>query len=251
MTARPLSIAATDGTIDATLFTPDGVNDPLPAVVMFTDIGGVRPSYHDKAQAVADAGYAVLLPNIYYRSVAGQTVPQGKSFRDPEIRQQLVGYAALLTPDAQARDFTAILAAIRADAAFAPGHIGVVGYCMTGSFALRMAALMPDDVAASAGFHSAWLAADGHANNVLGVLGSIRARVYLGHADKDEYLPAAEIGQVDEALASFGVHFQTELYRGALHGFTSSDSPAYDAIADALHRKRLFTLLDETLKGNA
>ena len=66
MTQRDVSIPAPDGTCDATLHTPAG-SGPWPAVIMFADAGGVRPTFHDMAQQLADLGYAVLLPNFYYR----------------------------------------------------------------------------------------------------------------------------------------------------------------------------------------
>ncbi|MFQ3786334.1 dienelactone hydrolase family protein [Halomonas sp. A29] len=245
--SRAIEIPAADGTIDAYILTPGSAEGPLPAVVLFTDIGGLRPCYHEKAQKIADNGYAVLMPNVYYRDVSGLVVPEGKSFRDPDVRPTLFEYAGHLTPEAQTRDFTALLKCIDHEPEFAAGKIGTVGYCMTGAFALRMAAEHPDRVAAAAGFHSANLAKADDPNSPVHVVGTIEARVYLGHADKDELLPPDQIARVDEALAKVGVHFTTELYKGAAHGFTAKDAPSYDAAADALHHKRLAMLLEETL----
>lgn len=246
--SRSLIISAADGSIDARLFTPASADGALPPVILFTDIGGVRPSYYDKAQKVADGGYAVLLPNVYYRSAPGGVVPEGRSFRDPDVRQVIMGYASLLTPAAQARDFGALLDAIDAEPEFTEGGVAVIGYCMTGGWALRMAALHPERIVAAAGIHSARLAPEGDPNSVAGVVGSIRGRVYLGHADKDEHLPPDQIARMDKALAEASIHFTTELHKGAAHGFTAKDAPVYNAAADALHFKRLFTLLEETLR---
>ncbi|GHC23502.1 dienelactone hydrolase family protein [Aidingimonas halophila] len=245
--SRVIEIPAADGTIDAHVFTPGGTNAPLPAVVLFTDIGGLRPCYHEKAQRIADNGYAVLMPNVYYRDASGPIVPEGKSFRDPDVRPTLVEYAGHLTPDAQSRDFVALLDSIDNEAEFANGKIGVVGYCMTGAFALRMAAEHADRVAAAAGFHSARLAEADDPNSPVHVVGTIEGRVYFGHADKDELLPPEQIARMDEALAAAGVHFTTELYKGAAHGFTAKDAPSYDTAADDLHHRRLSQLLEETL----
>lgn len=245
--SRAIEIPAADGTIDAYVFTPERTEGPLPAVVLFTDIGGLRPCYHEKAQQMADNGYAVLMPNVYYRSARGTVVPEGKSFRDPDVRPTLFGYAGQLTPEAQSRDFAALLKCIDDEPEFADGKIGVVGYCMTGAFALRMAAEHPDRIAAAAGFHSANLAKADDPNSLVHVVGTIEGRVYLGHADKDELLPPEQIARLDEALAKAGVHFITELYKGAAHGFTAKDAPSYDATADVLHHKRLAVLLEETL----
>lgn len=245
--SRAIEIPAADGTIDAHVFTPESADRPLPAVVLFTDIGGLRSCYHEKAQLLADNGYAVLMSNIYYRDARGPVVPEGKSFRDPDVRPTLFGYAGHLTPEALSRDFAALLKCIDSEAEFADGKIGVVGYCMTGAFALRMAAEHPERVAAAAGFHSANLAKADDSNSLVHVVGTIGGRVYLGHADKDELLPPDQIARLDEALAKAGVHFTTELYKGAAHGFTAKDAPSYDATADALHHKRLAMLLEETL----
>ncbi|WP_280567442.1 dienelactone hydrolase family protein [Chromohalobacter sp. 296-RDG] len=245
--SRTIEVPAADGTIDAHIFTPGNADGPLPAVVLFTDIGGLRPCYHEKAQRIADHGYAVLMPNVYYRDASGSLVPEGKSFRDPDVRPTLVEYAGHLTPEAQSRDFIALLDCIDNEAEFADGKIGVIGYCMTGAFALRMAAEHAGRVAAAAGFHSARLAEADDPNSPRHVVGNIQGRVYFGHADKDELLPPEQIACMDEALAAAGVHFTTELYKDAAHGFTAKDAPSYDAAADDLHHKRLTTLLEETL----
>lgn len=246
--SRAINATATDGTIDAHIFTPDDTATSLPPVILFTDIGGLRTCYFEKAQKVADGGYAVLMPNVYYRDAAGQIVPDGKSFRDSDIRPTLLEYASHLTPDVLGGDFDALLAAIETEAEFTAGPIGVVGYCMTGAFALRMAARYPDRVAAAAGFHSARLAIEDDANSPLHIVDAIHARVYLGHADGDALMPPADIARLDAALAAASVHFTTELYRGATHGYTARDAPVYDAAADALHYKRLFALLEETVR---
>ncbi|MCW4149250.1 dienelactone hydrolase family protein [Halomonas sp. 18H] len=246
--SRVIDIPAADGTIDAHIVTPADADGPLPAVILLTDIGAVRPCYLEKAQRIADNGYAVLMPNIYYRDAAGIIVPEGKSFRDPDIRPSLVEYAGHLTPEAQSRDFTAWLDGIDAAPEFADGGIAVVGYCLTGGFALRMAAEHPERIVAAAGFHSANLAKADDDNSPVQVVGNIQARVYFGHADKDELLPADQIARLDEALANAGVHFTTELYKGAPHGYTAKDATgSYHPEADELHYKRLATLLEETL----
>ena len=245
--SRTIDIAAPDGTIDAHIFTPANTSGPLPAVILFTDIGGLRPCYYDKAQKVADGGYAVLMPNIYYRDATGPVVPDGKSFRDEDVRPTLFEYAGHLTPEAQARDFDALLACIDTEPEFTAGSIGVVGYCMTGAFSLRMAAWHPDRIVAAAGFHPARLAAEDDADSPAHLVDAIRAQVYLGHADGDTLMPPDQIARLDAALADAGVHFTTELYKGAGHGYTAQDAPVYDPVADARHYKRLFTLLDETL----
>ena len=41
-----------------------------------------------------------------------------------------------------------------------PGKVGVVGYCFTGQMAVRIAAAVPDKIAAAASFHGGFLVTD-------------------------------------------------------------------------------------------
>ncbi len=227
---------------------PEGGMAPQTAIVLFTDIGGPRECFDRKAQVIADWGYAVYMPNIHYRATSGHLISEGKSVFDADVLPTLVEHGKLLTASALARDSAALLALIDEQPRFAGKHIGVVGYCRGGSLALRMAAYAPDRVLAAAGFHSSWLAAKGDLDSPAMLAGRINARVYLGHADKDSYLPSDQIGRMDEALASASVHFMTELYKGAMHSFTVADSPAYNEIADNLHLKRLQSFFKEALQ---
>jgi carboxymethylenebutenolidase len=243
--SRSIEIAGRDGVIDAHIFTPASNVEARPPVILFTDIAGMRPSYMEKAQKIADGGYAVLMPNIYYRSARGRVLPdEGLSGDKMPL---LFEYAKLLTPDALNRDFAAYLDAIEREFEFAAGPIAAIGYCLTGGFPVRLAGLFPEKIGAAAGFHSAALAVPNDVRSILDIIPAVAARVYFGHADKDDYLGPDQIARVDEALATASVHFSTELFRGALHGFTTQDSPTYDKTADTLHYKRIFNLLAETI----
>ena len=124
--SRALDITTPDGTIDAFIFTPDDASGPLPAVVLLTDIGGIRGCYHDKAQTIADDGYAVLMPNIYHRDGAGSPVPEGKAFHDDDVLPELFALTKKLTPDAQKQDSTAYLTTIDAEPEFADAVVWII-----------------------------------------------------------------------------------------------------------------------------
>ena len=161
------------------------------------------------------------------------------------------GFMPVVVEAKSKEDFAAWLAAIDSEPEFDSSAVGVVGYCMTGAFALRMAAWHPERIRAAAGFHSANLAKADDPNSPVQEVASIQAQVYLGHADGDALLPPDQIARLDEALAGAGVHFCTELYKGAGHGYTAKDAPVYDARADARHFKRLLTLFEEALSKAA
>ena len=56
-----------------------------------------------------------------------------------------------------------------------------------------------------------------------------------------------QIAPVDRALDEAGVPHRTEVYEGALHGYTMSDTAVYDEAACERHFAALFELLERTL----
>src|SRR5215813_656801 len=86
MSRTALSIQTADGSCPASLFRPEG-DGPWPGVLMYMDGVGMRPALFPIAQRIADAGYAVLLPDLFYR--AGPYVPPEPKllFSDPAVRE--------------------------------------------------------------------------------------------------------------------------------------------------------------------
>ena len=231
------------GSMDCALTRCDGPAAAL--IVMFTDIGGIRDSFFQKAQAVSRMGYDVLLPNVYYRQAVAPIVPPGVSFRDPSVWPEILRLREELTGEQVDSDLRTLMPALERQGLSAGKPVAVVGYCMSAVFALQAAALFPAQVAAVAAFHGSGVDPDDAATGLRDLIPQIRARVYLGHADKDERMPPEMIGRLDRALAEAGVHFTTELFSGALHGFTATDAPVYSAKAYAQHLRRLDWLLHE------
>ena len=64
------------------------------------------------------------------------------------------------TPEVIATDANCYIDFLRGQASVSKGPIGVVGYCFSGSIALRFAALHPDEVAAIASFHGGEICID-------------------------------------------------------------------------------------------
>ena len=75
----------------------------------------------------------------------------------------------------------------------------------------------------------------------------LRAEVYLGYADNDGGATPEMIATLDSALDEAGVTHRSEVYAGAAHGYTMSDTPVYDAEATERHFAALFDLLERRL----
>ena len=160
MPQRDVMISTPDGTCDATLHTPDG-SGPWPAVIMYPDAGGVRGTFHQMAQRLADLGYAVLLPNIYYRSGGYEPFDLATVFTVPEERARLMSLAGSVTKEVSTRDTDAMLQFLADQPEVADTKVGTTGYCLGGGLALNAAGRFPDRVGAAASFHGGYIATHG------------------------------------------------------------------------------------------
>jgi hypothetical protein len=66
MPTKTLQIPTTDGQADAFAAFPDR-GERRPGVLLYTDAFGVRPVLEEMARELAEHGYYVLVPNLYYR----------------------------------------------------------------------------------------------------------------------------------------------------------------------------------------
>ncbi|UGT65012.1 dienelactone hydrolase family protein [Nocardia asteroides] len=244
---QTIDIATPDGTSDA-LFVHPG-SGTHPAVLLFPDAFGPRPALTELAETISARGYAVLLPNLFYRAGRAPVV-ELPDFVGPENRHAVFDkirpLMARLTPELALRDAGAYLDWLAAAPEVADGGVGLTGYCMGAALVLRTAAAYPERVAAGAGFHGGRLASDAADSPHLDA-DRITAELYFGHADADPSLPPEQIERLNKALDSAGVRYRAEVYAGAAHGFTQRDLASYDAEADARHLRELGALLDRAL----
>jgi carboxymethylenebutenolidase len=212
MPQRDVSITTPDGTLGASLHTPDGAG-PWPAVIMYPDAGGVRPTFHDMAQRLADLGYAVLLPDPYYR--LGEIAPfdMKNVFNDEAERTRLMKLVGSVTKANATMDTEAELAWLAEQPEVSSAKVGTTGYCMGGGMALNAAGRFPDRVGAAASFHGGQIASTA--------------------SDSPHLLTEAD---VDHTLVTYP----------ALHGFAVPDNPTYDEAAATRHWEAL-----EELYGSA
>ncbi|MEZ0578022.1 dienelactone hydrolase family protein [Nocardioides sp. MH1] len=242
-----VSVPTTDGTADAYFVAPDD-DSTRPGVLLYMDAFGLRPQLESMADRLAGEGYAVLVPNVFYRRGAAPLV-ELPAFIGGDGRaglfDQLKPLMADLTNEAVIRDAEAFVDWLSARPEVGD-TIGATGYCMGARLALLTAAYHPDHVTAAAGFHGARLGSEAPDSPHLFVE-AMTAELYLGHADGDPSMPPEQIERLDEALDAAGVRHTTEVYDGAQHGYTMADTDRYDASADARHWAALVDLFARNL----
>ena len=244
MPSEMIDVQTQDGVADAYLTRPD--DEPHPAVLFIVDAYGLRPQIEQMADRIAEQGYVVLAPNVFYRAGRAPVVSL-EGIGDPDRREEVFGRVMPLvrglTTDQIVSDGAAYLDVLEQ---VAPGPVAITGYCMGGRLGWRIAAAHPERVAALGGFHVGGLVTDGD-DSPHRSADRLAAEVYLGFADNDRSATPEQIAAVERALDAAGVRHATAVYPGAAHGYTMADTPAYDEAAAERHYRELFALLDRTL----
>ncbi|MFI5788806.1 dienelactone hydrolase family protein [Streptomyces sp. NPDC051640] len=236
-----MQIPTTDGLADAFAAYPEQ-GERHPGVLMYADAFGIRPVLREMARELAGHGYYVLVPNFFYRNGPTPVVDLPEHIGE-EDRPALIGRLMPLieahTAERVARDADAYLTYLSAQPEVDAGPVAVTGYCIGGLLATRTAAAHPGQVAAVAAFHAP-VAADGPDS-----LRRLTAEVHFGHAATD--ITPEALGELNGSLDAAGVDYTSEIYPGTVHGFTMSDTDAFDPAGLRHHWDRLVPLLARAL----
>ena len=238
------SVTTPDGTCPVTLHTPEG-SGPWPGVVMYVDAGGVRDTMREMAQTLADEGYAVLLPDVYYRHGDWAPFDMRTVFGDPEQRTRLMTMVGSVTPDMIAGDAGAFFDFLDSRPEVTGSRFGVFGYCMGGRTSVIVAGRQPDRVAAAGSFHGGGLVTD-DPNSPHLLADKMKATVYVAGAENDGSFTTEHAETLDKALTAAGVEHMVEFYPAG-HGFAVPDNPPYDKSAADRHWAALERLFGASL----
>ena len=227
---RDVTIKTADGSCDAALFHLAG-KGIWPAVLILTDIFGLRPSFRDMGKRLAAQGYTVLIPNPFYRTSKAPGLSGPIDFGSPTDRAKLGTLTAPLTPDAVIRDATTFLAYLDAQKTVnRKVKAGVQGYCMGGPLTMRTAAALPDRIGAAGSFHGGNLVTSLPDSPHL-LVPKIKAKYYFGIASNDDQKQPDAKDKLRVAFDAVGGSAKIEVY-AALHGWCVPGSAVYNQ-ADA------------------
>jgi carboxymethylenebutenolidase len=223
---RDVLIDTPDGRCDAAFLHP--ATGKHPGILFWTDALGLRPAMRAMARRLAAEGYAVLLPNPYYRNERAPVVDSANfDFARPDDRKRIFGLMATLADDALVRrDVRAFVAFLDAQAAVdIHRKLGTQGYCMGGRLVFLTAATLPDRVGAGASFHGGGLVTE-KPDSPHHLLPTINARLYVAVAADDDSADPNAKDTLRAAMQAAGVAGEVELYADALHGWCVPDMPA-------------------------
>jgi carboxymethylenebutenolidase len=245
MPHETITIAAPDGYCPAHVFTPPSAAR-APAIIFFMDAGGVRPAVLDMGQRLADAGYIVLLPDIFYRYGPYGPFDPVEVFKG-DFRAILGPLMATTGNSAAAKDTDAFIAYLDTRSDVSGSTLGAVGFCMGGGMAIAAAGSRPDRVAAVASFHGGNLATDAF-DSPHTFVPTMTASVYVAVAQEDQSYPPDMADRFERALTDAGIDYKAETYPAA-HGWMKPDFPVYDEEAAERGWTEMIGFFDRVLKN--
>ncbi|MCR2834133.1 dienelactone hydrolase family protein [Parerythrobacter lacustris] len=228
MSERMVEFATPDGTMDGFFVAP--ASNPVPSVILWPDIAGLREAKRDMARRLAGRGYATLVVNPYYRDRKGQIWEDFADFAGNGGWNIARAMRGKLNAETVMRDATAAVAWLEAQKEVDTRRgIGTQGYCMGGPFTFWTAAAVPARVRAAGSFHGGGLVKPDDAMSPHKLVGETKANFLVAISQDDDAEAPGDKTALREAFAASGHTATVEVFP-ADHGWCVPDSPAYNEV---------------------
>jgi carboxymethylenebutenolidase len=156
-------------------------------------------------------------------------------------------HARTLSPETCVSDGRAFVEYLDQQAAVDTSRkIGTTGYCMTGSYTMRLAAAIPDRIGAGGSFHGGGLATDAEDSPHL-LAGQMNAAFLIAIAENDDARNPEEKVRLREAFDAANVTAEIEVYKGTQHGWCPPDSAVHNEEQAERAWSRLLVLFEREL----
>jgi len=219
-----VEIKTPDGTCDAAFIHPKSGSHP--GVIFWTDVFSLRPSMREMGKRLAAEGYAVLIPNIYYRVSKAPQYPDASNVNfQTELPKLNPLRASINAAGAVEKDAPAFAAFLDSQKEVNKSKkIGTQGYCMGGPLVFRTCASVPDRVGAGATFHGGGLVAN-NANSPHLLIPKMHSQMLIAIAATDDKNQPDAKDKLKEAFDEAHLKAEIEVYTGTYHGWCVPDMP--------------------------
>ena len=206
-----------------------------PGIVLCQEIFGVNAAMREKANFLAEEGYTVLVPDLFWRSAAN--IELGYT---PEDFQKAYALYQQYDENLGVEDIQDSLTYLqtRPECDMSTG-LGVVGYCLGGKLAYLAACRLPE-VTCAVGYYGVGL------ENVLDELANLKGRLVLHIAELDQFTPP-DARQAILLAASQYSNVKAYVYEDVDHAFARPKSEHYHKPSARFAHERTVTALHDTI----
>jgi carboxymethylenebutenolidase len=228
---QSVSVRTDGGQMPAELWLPDGGTGP--GLLLLQEIFGVSRYIQARAATLAEAGYVVLAPALYWRIDAEPIDESADDAIETAMgRMQQLDWGTAIDDSAHALRHLRGRDEVR-------GGTGVIGFCLGGGLGFNLAAVEQPDVLVSY-----------YGSAIPGLLDlaaqvSVPTLHHFGLAD--EYIPAATVAEIESVVTSGRADVEVETYEGANHAFDNWNFGFHHPEASALAWERTIAFLHREL----
>jgi carboxymethylenebutenolidase len=205
LVTEPVQFTSDQFTIKAFLARPSA-RGQLPAVIIIHEWWGLNDHIKEIAQRFAREGYAALAPDLYSR--LGYKVTKDAN-EAANLMNALSSQAVLL-------DLNAATMSLKQQPFVDPQRIGIIGFCMGGTFALTQAT-HNSDLKASVQFYGKVPPIE--------TLNYLLCPVLYHYGAKDGWVTRQEVDRLKEGLEKYGKPGEVIIYPDAGHAFFNDTRP--------------------------
>jgi len=211
VTSRSDTIAIPDGELAAHVAIP--ARGSGPGMLLLHEIYGVNDYVRDGAQRLAELGYVVLAPDLFWRTQPGLELAHDDAGTE-------AGMAAMSRLDVTvaAADAVAALDVLRAMPEVTGHQAGVIGFCLGGTLAYEVAVNGDPQVAVV--YYGSGIPA------ALGAAGRIACPTIMHWGGADPFIPREHVDAV-AAMAAGHDSIECHVHEGAGHAFDNHRSARF------------------------
>ena len=221
MKTETLNLNPANGATTAYVARPDG--DATAVVILIQEWWGINDHIRDIAGRYANEGYICVAPDLYRGKLAKDSAEAAKLMHDLAIDDGLETIRTAISETKRTHDVQ---------------KIGITGYCMGGTFALR-AACEISELAAAAPFYGDIPAED--------VLKGLKVPTLFIAGKRDAWINPEKVNELIEAARKYDLPVEAVTY-DADHAFFNDTRPeVYDAEAASDAWRRVLDLFRKRL----
>lgn len=228
-----LTIAGRDGSFAGFFAAPESAS--AAGVIVIQEIFGVNSHIRAVTERFAEAGYAALAPDIFWRKQPG--IELGYSTQDIARGREL---KAAMNTDEVIEDLRAAFATLASQRQCQGRKCGVVGYCYGGLLAYVAAARLHPACASS--YYGGGIV------DYLDEVDKLDCPIQFHFGEQDSAIPLDQVEQVRAATRD-KADAEVFVYKGAGHGFHCDQRGSYDEHSAAIAWERTLALFSEHLKA--
>jgi len=205
-----------------------------PGVVLCQEIFGVNAAMRAVADQLAEEGYTVLVPDLYWRQEPGVDL----AYTEADFQRAFALYQAF-DEELGIRDIATSLRHLKTLDVCTDDGLGVVGYCLGGKLAYLAACRLPE-VACAVGYYGVGI------ENALHELEGLTGRLVLHFAELDQFCQADAREAIITALNQKPAT-EAYVYPGVDHAFARPAGDHFHKPSALLAHERSIAALRRTI----